>query len=347
VVASAVDARVAVADDGTLHEEVIYIGAANELALYRTADRGASWLRGPLTHDLVHQGVVGGITDLALDPVQRILYAGTDTAGLFRVRDGEAEMKSTAQLLLDEPVRQVVTDRQGGGMTFARTEWKLYRGLEYGLQWAVVDTLSSIPTAMALAESHPVALYVGTLDQGVLRSVDSVNWTQLGIGLISTPNEPLYVDALAVDPQQPTMAYVAFSRRVNSQYVRYAPDQIAYTHDGGASWTLFPQPKLAGRITNLIPASGYGAAAYFLTTTKRTPQAVGDAPVVNVPLVTRPAQAAATPNAGRVTLAWLVAGMAASALAFALLTDIFRQPEVPLAEPVLTPRRLRRDPKLP
>jgi hypothetical protein len=39
--------------------------------------------------------------------------------------------------------------------------------------------------------------------------------------------------------------------------------------------------------------------------------------------------------------------MAASALAFALLTDIFRQPEVPLAEPQMARRPVRRDPRLP
>src|SRR5690606_23248954 len=143
VIAGAVDVRIDRGDNGSLQDEVIYIGAANELAVYRSNDRGEKWLRGPLTHELVHKGLVGGGTDLAIDPVQRLIYAGTDTAGLFRLRDGVETMHSSAQLLLDNPVRQVVTDRQGSGMTFVRTDWTVYRGLDFGLQWAMIETLGS------------------------------------------------------------------------------------------------------------------------------------------------------------------------------------------------------------
>lgn len=343
VIPGAIDVLMRTAGEGGLVGEVIYVGAANELAIYRTHDRGDNWLRGKLTHDRVHQGVVGGITDLALDPMQRLVYAGTDTAGLFRVRDSEESMKSTAQLLLDEPVRQVVTDRQGSGMVFLRTDWALYRGGDFGLQWAKVDTLPGTPTALAIAQTQPAAIYVGTAERGVLRSVDGMRWTPLNIGLIATPNEPLYVDALAIDPLQPTTAYVAVSREVNTQYARYVPDRLAYTRDGGASWYRFDQPKLLGRVTTLMPVSGYGAATYFLTTASRTPQVIGDAPVGGVPaLVSRPQSPPA--NRGSVTLAWMVAGLAAAALAFALVTDVLKEPEVPLSGTVtLEPRPVRRD----
>lgn len=343
VIAGAVDVRIAQAGEGGLTNETIYIGAANQLAVYRTKNRGEDWLQGQLTHNLVHKGLVGGVTDLAVDPIQRLVYAGTDTAGVFRVRDGEETMKSTAQLLLDNPVRQVVTDRAGSGMTFVRTDWALYRGADFGLQWAMVDTLSSVPTAMALANSLPPAIYLGTADRGVLRSVDGVTWTQLNIGLITKPGEPLHVDALAVDPLLPTTAYVAFSREVGSHYVRYTPDRLAYTQDGGASWYPFEQPKLLGRVTDLMPVSGYGAATYMLTSTNRTPQVVGDAPSGAVPAVVSRPQPVATNNGG-LTLAWIVAGLAALALGFALLTDVLAQPEVPLSgAPVLQPRPVRRN----
>ena len=343
VIAGAVDARIAPPLDGGLAREFIYVGAANELAIYRTEDRGEAWLRGQLTHNLVHQGLVGGVTDLAVDPIQRLIYAGTDTAGLFRVRDGEETMKSSAQLLLDYPVLQVMTDRQGSGMTFARTEWAVYQGKDFGLQWAVVDSLSSVPTAMALASSLPVAIYIGTRDRGVLRSVDGATWTQLDLGLVTTPETPLYVDALAVDPLVPATVYVAVSRLVGSHYVRYAPGQVAYTRDGGEHWVALIQPKLSGRVTDLLPVSGDAAAIYLLTTTNRRPIAVGDAPNGAVPaLVSQPPSAPT--NNGALTLAWIIAGLAAVALAFALITDVLTRPEVPLTgPPVLQPRPVRRD----
>jgi hypothetical protein len=342
VIAGAIDVRLAASEDGLSHES-IYVGAANELAVYRTTDRGERWLRGQLTHDLVHQGVVGGITDLAVDPVQRLIYAGTDTAGLFRVRDGGESMVSTAQLLLDEPVRQVVTDRQGGGMTFARTDSTLYQGLDFGLQWAKVDALSSVPTGMAMASSQPPTLYVGTADRGVLRTVDGKHWMQIDLGFHAAQGESLYVDALAVDPVQPLTMYVAVSRVVSNQYVRHVPYRLAYTRDGGANWFLFDQPKLLGRVTEIMPVSGYGAALYFLTTTNRTPQALGNAPLAAVPAAVSRAEPAPT-NSGGITLAWIVAALAAAALAFALATDMLSQPEIPLSgQPTLEPRPVRRN----
>jgi hypothetical protein len=343
VIAGAVDVRVESGDDGRLVDEVIYIGAANDLALYRTEDRGENWLAGELRHSLVHKGVVGGITDLAVDPVQRLIYAGTDTAGLFRVRDGVETMHSSAQLLLDQPVRQVVTDRGGSGMTFVRTEWAVYRGLDFGLQWARVDTLGSTPTALALAATEPAGVYLGTASRGVLYSNDGENWTQISLDSMASPDEALFVDALAVDPLQPMTVYVAVSRELSTQYVRYSPDRLAYSRDGGVKWYLFAQPKLSGRVTDLMPVSGYGAATYLLTTTNRTPQAIGDAPLGTVPVVVDRPQAAPA-NGNSITLAWIVAALAAVALAFALATDVLMRPEVPLSGPaVLEPRPVRRN----
>jgi hypothetical protein len=207
----------------------------------------------------------------------------------------------------------------------------------------MVDTLKSVPTALAMAATQPLGLYLGTSDRGVLHSLDGVEWTPLDIGLKTTPEEPLYVDALAVDPLQPATLYVAVSRAVATQYVRYAPDRVAYTRDGGSNWVAFPQPKLSGRVTDLMPVSGYGVATYLLTTTDRTPQALGDAPVAAVPaVVSRPQPQVA--NKGGVTLAWIVAALAAFALAFALLTDVLTKPEVPLSGSAqLEPRPARRN----
>jgi hypothetical protein len=286
--------------------------------------------------------VVGGVTALAVDPVQRLVYAGTDTAGLFRLRDSDDQFKSTAQLLLHDPVRQVVTDRQGSGATYLRTDFDLYRGEGFGLRWAKVDNLGSIPTAITLAASEPVALYVGTADRGVLRSVDGVRWTALNIGLITIPNQPLYVDALAIDPLQPTTAYVAVSSQLGAHYVHYSSDRVAYTRDGGASRYPFDQAKFAGRVTDLMPVSGYGTAVYLLTSASRTPQVLGDAPLGAAPALVSQ-QMPTPPNRVGLVLAWIAAGLAALALAFALVTDVLTRPEVPLSGPTLEPRPVRRN----
>jgi len=101
------------------HDGALYIGAANELAIYRSLDAGENWLHVPLSDE------AGGVTDIALDSAQRLVYAGTDTAGLFRLRDVGSSVILNSQLLLDEPVRQVVADSTGAGLAFARTDFAL------------------------------------------------------------------------------------------------------------------------------------------------------------------------------------------------------------------------------
>src|SRR5690606_19980743 len=128
---------------------IVYVGAANEMAIYRTLDNGNSWLRIPLA-----DGFVGGVTDIAVDGAQRLLYVGTDTAGLFRLRDVGSSVILSGHLLLDAPVLEVVVDSTGKGMAFARTEWNLYRAENFGLAWVAVNNLQSAPTALAIANTE-------------------------------------------------------------------------------------------------------------------------------------------------------------------------------------------------
>ncbi len=59
-----------------------------------------------------------------------------------------------SQLLLDEPVRQVVADSyEVATGNFARTDFALYRAENYGLTWLTVDNLLSSPTALAVANT--------------------------------------------------------------------------------------------------------------------------------------------------------------------------------------------------
>ena len=335
IIASAVDVIPVAAHQGGVLPEIIYVGAANELAVYRTSDRGIHWQRGQLTHDVVHRYVTGGVTDLAVDPVQRLIYVGTDKAGIFRVRETGSGLVSSAQLLLDEPVLQVVTDRRGQGLTLARTQWKLYRATDYGLNWLQVDNLLSFPTALAIADESanangPLAL-VGTVERGVLSSYDGAQWTPLNVGLALTPATRLYVDALAIDPLQPQVAYVAVSNLFGPTYVHHTPSRIAYTLDGGANWRDLPhQAELTARVSELLPMSGQRGAAYALTLTSRAPQPLGNAPVPPAD-VAQDTRAAPPPRANSsALLAWVAAGLAAFALAFALITDLIsrRHPEI-------------------
>lgn len=315
----------------------VYIGAANELAVYRTDNLGRNWQRAPLVEtDLIP---TGGVIALAVDPVQHLIYAGTDTAGLFRLRDVGSGMNLTAHLLTPEPVREIVVDAQGKGFLFARTDWALYRGENYGLAWTVVDEIRSAPTALAIGLTDDGALspvvYVGTVDRGVVRSLDGFNWATANEGLNFVPGSRLYVNALATDPARPDTVYVATSYLSGSTTLHNSPSTVymGTAAIDAAAWATLDEPLVASAAA-LLPVTGQPGAVYALTSLDRMPTALGSA-VDMTALATAPeaaaesvavAEAQTAPVNWTAILSWIVAGLAAAALVFSILTDVRRRP---------------------
>ena len=319
---------------------VLYIGAANELTVYKSNDNGQSWIRVPLSNE------AGGVTDVAVDSVQRIVYVGTDTAGVFRLRDVESSMVVGGQLLLDEPVRQVVTDSTGQSLAFARTDTTLYRADNFGLSWATVGDLHSAPTAVAVANTTPATVYVGTVDRGVLASTDGANFELVNEGLGVLPGTRLHVDALATDAMQPDRLYVATSYLFGEKTVHESTSSVFSTENSAETWQPIAYASSAtseAKITGLMPVSGEQGSVYALAESSRAPIALFDAPALAMnpapsevtawplPDMTVPQQATlsgTTSNAPTgavatdVPLAWIIAAFAMLALGGLVIVDL-------------------------
>ena len=310
----------AVAVDST-DPNVVYIGAANEMSIFRTLDNGNSWLRIPLG-----EGFIGGVTDIAVDGAQRLVYVGTDTAGVFRLRDVGSSVILSGHLLLDAPVVEVVADSTGKGMAFARTEWNLYRAENFGLAWVAVNNLQSTPTAVAIADTNPVKVYVGTMDRGLLVSNDGLAWETANAGLNFVPGSRLMVKDLAIDPAQPEVMYVATSYLYGTSEIHETPAGVALSTDGALAWSPINEAANLA-VAELLPVSGLTGGVYALTTDSRTPQALGNAPIITEAAVA--SQPVAQPTNGSTNvLAWAIAGLAALALVFAVAMDLrSRRPE--------------------
>jgi len=321
----------AVAADST-DPKVVYIGAANEMAIYRTIDNGRSWLQIPLA-----DGFVGGVTDIAVDGAQRLVYVGTDTAGLFRLRDVGSSVILSGHLLLDAPVLQVVADNTGKGMAFARTQWNLYRAENFGLTWVAVSNLQSAPTALAIADTNPAKVYVGTTDRGLLVSNDGREWTLANTGLNFVPGSRLKVSGLAIDVAQPDVMYVATSYLNGTSEIHESPAGVAVTTDGAQAWSFINEASKLP-VVELLPVSGLTGGVYALTSDSRTPLALGNAPIITEVAVA--SQPVAQPTVGFTSiLAWVIAGLAALALFAAVAMDLRnRRPEM---EAPLSPSPVR------
>jgi len=296
--------------------ETIYMGAANGLTLYRSNDSGRTWLPVTLTNE-----AVGGVTDIAVDSDQRLVYVGTDTAGIFRLRDVGSSIVLGGHFQVDEPVIEVAADSTGTGMVFARTQNKLYRAESYGLNWAPVENLGSTPTALAIADNDPATVYVGTTDRGLVKSSDGVNWTTANEGLGFVPGSRLEVNALAVDPKQPTVLYVATSYLYGTSELHESPVGVAMSTDGAGSWsTLYTDHRVA--VADLMPVSGETGAVYAVSNVSRTPQPLGKAPAAPTSLSDVKVESPNTTTPWTAVIAWIIAGLAALALAYAVINDL-------------------------
>lgn len=289
---------------------VVYVGAANEMAVYRLDSKGGL-LRVPLSNEYV-----GGVTSLGLDKANRLLFVGTDTAGIFRLRDVGSSIIAGGHTMMSEPVLQIAADSTGAGLVFARTTNALYRGEGLGMNWSVVDTLGSTPTALTIVNRFPATVYVGTLDRGLLTSYDGLTWNLANDGLRFTPGSRLAVDAIAADPAQLDVLYVATSYLLGSTTVHHSPVGVSMTTDGGATWQPFANIGVAP-VVELLPVAGQTGALYALTMSSRQPLALGVAPVLDDPVLTV-TNAPMQNNAWRAMAMWIVAGVAGLALLYVL-----------------------------
>lgn len=254
----------------------IYIGAANLIAIYRSEDEGATWMQ-----VMLNSALAGGVTDIAVDSAQRLIYVGTDTDGLYRLLDVGGSMVAGGHLTLSDPVVEVAADSTGAGLAFVRTPWKLYRAENGGLSWAEVTDLKSVPTALAIANSQPAQVYVGTADRGVLVSHDGLSWQFANNGLNFAPGSRLFVDDIAVDPAQPQVIYVSSSLILGSTSLHSTPQAVAMSLDAGLAWNSLAEPMQVA-LTDLLPVSGQPGSVYGLSNFSRSPLALGNAPAAPV-----------------------------------------------------------------
>ena len=312
----------------------VYIGAANELALYWSENGGNTWQRVPLTDQYTDQ-YIGGITDIAMNSAQRTLYLATDTAGIFRLRDVGSSLILSGHTFIDEAVLEVVSDQSGAGLAFARTAWQVYRAVNNGQQWMALDTLTSAPTALAITGDYPATVYVGTVDRGLLKSQDGFTWEIINAGFIQEAGTRLQVDALAVDLAQPNVLYVATSYLFGSTQLHQTPAGVAMSTDHAAHWSPLAM-SLTAPVVRLLPVSGLEGAVYALTNLSRTPQPLGKAPSITTSVagVNTTVTQIATTGQFNTLLIWLAVLLTGGILLGFVLRELRKGSSIPVGIPL-------------
>ncbi len=295
--------------------DTVFIGAANKLSVYVSRNAGKRWAEVPMD-----TAAIGGVTALAFDAANRLLYVGTDSDGVYRLRDlgagGKGGMIASGHLLLEEPVQEIAADSTGAGLAFVRTLKKLYRSEAFGLRWVAVDSLPALPTALDIADTTPPTVFVGTAGAGVVVSRDGVTWRSSGQATQDNIDGRFAISDLAVDAAQPEVVY-AGSVRTDSGDLQLTSSRVAMSTDGGAHWsTLAELDDL--HTAELLPVTGSTGAVYVLTTASRRPLAVG----VETPAKVREsAERSASGLSATQLLAWILAGNASAAFAIFVFSE--------------------------
>ena len=124
------------------------------------------------------------------------------------------------------------------------------------------------------------------------------------------------------------MVYVSSSFLFGSVNTQATAQGVSMSQDSAQAWTTLA-PALAGNVAvvELLPVSGQPGAVFALAANSRTPLALGSAPVAPTMAIAAAAPVMVAQPAAPATnwLAWMIAGLAGLALAFAMGTDLFRR----------------------
>lgn len=160
---------------------------ANTFGLLKSVDGGASWA--------VSGETFGGdpVTDVAIDPSDpSTVYAASGR--IYRSTDGGATFT-----VLGSPTdaRFVRMDPSNPSTLYALAHTGVYRSLDRGSSWALVDGGVADPFDLAFDPASSSTLYVAAGQAGVVKSTDGgASWRDASAGLPGGPNRLLV--ALAV-----------------------------------------------------------------------------------------------------------------------------------------------------
>jgi len=102
---------------------------------------------------------------------------------------------------------------------------------------AVTDALPSQVSALAVNPKNPQQLFAGVEAMGVYASYDGgATWTALNSGITITPGARETVSAIAIDPEDPNVIYIARGVWLGTSNVDFYSTGLLASYDSGATW---------------------------------------------------------------------------------------------------------------
>ncbi|MCB0163006.1 MAG: hypothetical protein KDI79_02195 [Anaerolineae bacterium] len=230
--------------------------------LWRSEDSGKSWHEFFISLPAHPDGLVPGVTALAIDPKQpHKLYIGTAGLGVYLFDIGgnglgyslvggvSAHRMQVKDLIIGERNR-----------VYALTETGLLVTGD-GQAWQKLPLLAERPVDVAAAGN---SLYAAAASGNVYQSSNGgQTWTQIGGNWPALAGASLQATAVSVDQDDPNHAAVSTAYNIDGQWVG---GSLYETHDAGQAWAKVGEAK--GVITQLMITNG---RVYAVSSTGLTP----------------------------------------------------------------------------
>ena len=223
--------------------DVLYAGSFG-LGLFRSEDRGATWMKSG--------DGVGDPFILSLATAKDgTVYAGTFREGVFRSTDQGKSWRSVNAGLKRKEVKTLLAV---GDLVYAGTADGVYRLRAGEDHWTVVTSGLDEILVHALVQSADGTLYAGTSGKGVLRfKPNSTGWVRMRHGL--KDHEGMienFIRVLTIDPE-------------GGIYAGTFDGGVFRSHDEGMTWRpisrALPNDSIRGIVFNsrgLFVATGHG-----------------------------------------------------------------------------------------
>jgi hypothetical protein len=204
----------------TLHPDTMYAGNFSDGAVYRSTNRGTTWLL---------RGTAGSmLCALSVRPDStNILYAATGNGDLSKSTDGGTSWRivlsiSTAEIpdIVINPVNPMVA--YGAGFSGGNTDWGVWKTTDGGEVWSKTSLQGISVWSLAIDHNHPNTVYAGAFSDprpAVFKTSDGgTTWDTLRAGY------PAGGDSwsLKVHPLDPNVLWLSISGSLSSGVFRWS-----------------------------------------------------------------------------------------------------------------------------
>ncbi|HZQ07429.1 MAG TPA: HEAT repeat domain-containing protein, partial [Anaerolineae bacterium] len=149
-------------------------------------------------------------------------------------------------------------------LIYVAAQRDLHMSNDGGATWTQLsNVLPSQISALAVNPSNAQELFAGVDSMGIYKSTDGgKTWQAVNTGITLTPGARDAISAIAIDPENPTVIYVARGVWLGTSKVEFHPTGLMYSRDNGATWQALNAGSSGEAIDQLAFREGqlYGLA---------------------------------------------------------------------------------------